>query len=39
MGHGVYAGMSLKILLSWSTMSSSTTSPPGIRDESLSPVY
>jgi hypothetical protein len=38
-GQGVYAGMSLKILPNLSTMSSSSISPPGIRDESPSPVY
>jgi hypothetical protein len=38
-GHGVYDGMSLKILPSLSTMSSSSTSSPGIRDVSSSPVY
>jgi hypothetical protein len=38
-GHGVYAGMSLKILLSLSTMSSSSTSSPGICDVSSSPVF
>jgi hypothetical protein len=36
-GHGVYAGMSLKILPSLSTISSSSISSLGIRDES--PVY
>jgi hypothetical protein len=35
----VYDGMSLKILPGLSTMSSSSISPPGIRDESFSPVY
>jgi hypothetical protein len=35
----VYGGMSLKIRVSLSTTSSSSTSPPGIRDVSPSPVY
>jgi hypothetical protein len=38
-GQGVYGGMSMKILPSLSTMSSSSISPPGIRDVSSSPVY
>jgi hypothetical protein len=38
-GHAVYGGMSLKMRVSLSTMSSSSTSSPGIRDVSLSPVY
>jgi hypothetical protein len=38
-GQGVYDGMSLKILPSLSTMSSSSISPPGIRDVSSSLVY
>jgi hypothetical protein len=35
----VYAGMSFKILPSLSMMSSLSISPPGIHDESPSPVY
>jgi hypothetical protein len=35
----MYAGMSLKILPNLSTMSASSISPLGIRDESPSPVY
>jgi hypothetical protein len=38
-GHGVYADISLKILASLSTMSSLSTSSPGIRDVSSSSVY
>jgi hypothetical protein len=38
-GHAVYGGMSLKIQANLSTMSSSSTSSPGIRDVSSSPVY
>jgi hypothetical protein len=38
-GHVAYGGMSLKIRASLSTMSSSSTSSPGIRDVSSSPVY
>jgi hypothetical protein len=38
-GKGVYGGMSLKILHSRSTMSSSSTSLPGILDVSSSLVY
>jgi hypothetical protein len=34
-GHAVYGGMPLKMRVSLSTMSSSSTSPPGIRDVSL----
>jgi hypothetical protein len=35
----MYGGMFLKILPSLSTMSSSSISPPGIRDLLPSPVY
>jgi hypothetical protein len=35
----VYDGMSLKMLPNLSTMSSSSISPPGIRDVLSSPVY
>jgi hypothetical protein len=35
----VYTGISLKILPSFSTMSLSSISSPGIRDVSSSPVY
>jgi hypothetical protein len=38
-GHAVYGGMSLKILVNLSMMSLSSSSPPGIRDVSSSPVY
>jgi hypothetical protein len=38
-GQCVYGGISLKILPSLSTMSSSSTSLPGILDVSSSPVY
>jgi hypothetical protein len=38
-GHAIYGAMSLKIRTSLSTMSSSSTSSPGIRDVSSSPVY
>jgi hypothetical protein len=38
-GQGVYSGISLKILPSLSTMSSSSTSFPGILNVSTSPVY
>jgi hypothetical protein len=38
-GHTVYGGMSFKMRVSLSKISSSSTSPPGIRDVSLSPVY
>jgi hypothetical protein len=39
MGHAVYGDMSMKIRASLSTMSSSSTSSPGIRDMSSSLVY
>jgi hypothetical protein len=39
MGHAVYGGMSLKIRASLSIMLLSSTSSPGIRDVSSSPVY
>jgi hypothetical protein len=32
-GHAVYGGMSLKILVNLSTMSLSSSSSPGIRDD------
>jgi hypothetical protein len=38
-GHAVYSGISLKIRDNLSMMSLSSSSPPGIRDVSLSPVY